>query len=301
MGTEVKHKCFVIMPFSKTSERHTEEHWTKHFEDFIKPLIESTHPLIAKRSSPLRGDILRTIITDLVTAPIVVADLTDSNPNVYWELGVRQSFKHCTITIAEYGTTLPFDLGAKGTLFYFPTDYIKMQAFKDQFHEAINDCLKNPTSPDSHVLETISGRGTLYQILVRDELVRKLDALIHEIKHNEFIFQHAMKTCQENAEKREKKKKGEEVVITYPTGHLRAVAVEALVVNRYINAKIDFYEAAEDYMDDLNRVNVKLIDWPNRPGAIEPWLLKSNDYFKPCMEKFKKQTIEHKKAIETIL
>ena len=32
---------------------------------------------------------------------IVVADITDSKPNVYWELGVRQSFKHGTIIIRE--------------------------------------------------------------------------------------------------------------------------------------------------------------------------------------------------------
>ncbi len=173
MVAEVKQKCFVIMPFSKTSEKHTKEYWTNHYNKFIKPLIESGHPLIAKRSSPLRGDIIRQIITDLVTASIVVADLTDANPNVYWELGVRQSFKHCTVTIAEDGTAFPFDMGGKGSLYYYPNDHIKMQEFENEFHNAIDDCLKNPDVPDSHVLETISGRGTLHQILTRDESLRK--------------------------------------------------------------------------------------------------------------------------------
>ncbi|GAI91081.1 unnamed protein product, partial [marine sediment metagenome] len=184
MASEVKQKCFVIIPFSKTTDEHTEEYWTKQYETFIKPLIESGHPLVAERSAPLRGDILRQIITDLVTAPIVVADLTDANPNVYWELGVRQSFKHGTITIAENGTALPFDLGGKGTLPYFPKDHIKMQGFRNQFHKAVKDCLDNPNLPDSHVLETIGGRGTLFQILMRDESLRKLDALFSEIKRN---------------------------------------------------------------------------------------------------------------------
>jgi hypothetical protein len=44
---------------------------------------------------------------------------TDLNANVIWELGVRQSFDHCTITISEdVGKHLPFDLGVKGTLYY---------------------------------------------------------------------------------------------------------------------------------------------------------------------------------------
>lgn len=110
-------RCFVIMPFSETSEEHTEQYWTKHFKTFLKPLIEESGDLEVYRSKPLRGDILKQIIAELVVSPIVVADLTDGNPNVFWELGVRQSFKHGTITIAEEGTDIPFDLSVKGILF----------------------------------------------------------------------------------------------------------------------------------------------------------------------------------------
>jgi len=86
--------CFVITPFSKTTDEHTKRYWTEHFKSFLKPLIDENPDLEARRSKPLRGDILREIITDLVVSRVVVADLTDHNPNVYWELGVRQSFKH---------------------------------------------------------------------------------------------------------------------------------------------------------------------------------------------------------------
>jgi len=104
-----KKQCFVIMPFSETTEKHTENYWTEHFEDFLKPLIEECPQLEAYRSKPLHGDILKDIITKLIISPLVVADLTDLNPNVFWELGIRQSFKHGTITIAQEGTKLPFD------------------------------------------------------------------------------------------------------------------------------------------------------------------------------------------------
>lgn len=59
MASKVKQKCFVIMPISKSSDKHTKEYWANHYETFIKPLIESKHPLIAERSAPLRGDIVR--------------------------------------------------------------------------------------------------------------------------------------------------------------------------------------------------------------------------------------------------
>jgi len=302
MVSEVKQKCFVIMPFSKTSEKHTKEYWTKHYGTFIKPLIESGHPLIAERSAPLRGDIVRQIITDLVTAPIVVADLTDANPNVYWELGVRQSFKHGTITIAEDGTALPFDLGGKGTLFYFPNDHIKMEEFRNQFHEAINDCLENPDLPDSHVLETISGRGTLYQILTRDESLRRLDALISEIGRNIIVLQATIMTCNENIKKEKAAlAKGKEVSRQYATVRFRLVAVEMLVTSRYVDADKAFYETAERYMDRLTAVNDQLSAWESSPESTESWLLKIHEETKSYIDKFKALVIEHKKMIETIL
>ena len=59
-----------------------------------------------------------------------------------------------------------------------------MQEFTNQFRLAIEDCLVNPTSPDSHVLETIGGRGTLFQILMKQESLRKIDAILDEIDYN---------------------------------------------------------------------------------------------------------------------
>ena len=300
MASKSKQKCFVIMPFSKTGEKHTKEYWTKHYETFIKPLIESEHPLIAERSAPLRGDILRQIITDLVTVPIVVADLTDANPNVYWELGVRQSFKHGTITIAENGTALPFDLGGKGTLSYFPGDHIKMQEFTKRFHEAINDCLNNPDLPDSHVLETIGGRGTLHQILMRDESLRRLDALISEIERNAAVLEQVLNVCNKNIKKKEEAK-GKDFARTFSTGRFCTVAVEMLVISRYIDADKTFYELAETYIDSLIRLNDQLPTWETNPDLFESWFLELQENYKSRIDQFKKLVIKYKKTTETIL
>ncbi|MFX1558490.1 MAG: hypothetical protein ACFFC9_14650, partial [Promethearchaeota archaeon] len=81
---ETRIQCFVIMPFSKSSENHSEEYWTEHYNNFLKPLIEEVPGIEAHRVDALRGDILRQIITNLVVSHIVVAELTDHNPNVFW-------------------------------------------------------------------------------------------------------------------------------------------------------------------------------------------------------------------------
>jgi len=274
MSTE-RQRCFVIMPFSKTSEEHTEDYWTKHFDSYLKPLIEECPELEAQRSEPLRGDILRQIITDLVTCPVVVADLTDHNPNVYWELGVRQSFKHGTVTIAQYGTKLPFDVGAQGTLFYHPKDHVKDADFRRRFKAAIQDCLSQPDIPDSHVLETISGRGTLFQIFQRDEAMRRLDAVISECDSNLECYHKYGEAARKNLEYRSAKEKQEAAEKpVFPSLRLRSLALELLIAHRYLDEDPAFYRSAERAHDWIIAVNEHVGKWSPATDEVEKWVLK---------------------------
>lgn len=274
--------CFVIMPFSKTTEEHTEEYWTSHFESFLKPLIEENPSLEARRSKPLRGDVLREIITALVVSPIVVVDLTDRNPNVYWELGVRQSFKHCTVTIAEDGTELPFDLSVKGTLFYCPKDHLKNAKFCRAFKEAISDCLTHPDRPDSQVLETISGRGTLFEIFRRDEAIRRLDALLAEIVFNEAYFDHVVETTKKNIKDPSNR--------VFPTDRFRSSATELLITNRYVDESRDFFESAQEYCGWIVAINGQLSIWESSPSSVEKYLLKVlNQELKQFLQSFREE------------
>jgi hypothetical protein len=262
--------CFVVMPFSDTAN-HEQEYWTKHFSEFLCPLIDENPELKARRSEALRGDIGRDIITSLVSSPVVVAELTDLNPNVFWELGVRQSFRHCTVTIAEDVTGLPFDIITKGTLFYKPGDYIKMEEFRRQFRRALADCLANPTKPDSAILESMSGRTSLYAIIRRDELVRRIDAVISEMESNAEI----LKRCTDHAARNLAAKCKE------PTGtneRLRICAVEHLVVERYVDRGGDrdkkFYKALGNYLSLQDMLNSSLSTWAADPTGGSKRLLK---------------------------
>jgi len=280
------------MPLSKTSDNHTKGYWTKHFNNFLKPLIEESGDLLAYRSEALRGDILRQIITDLVTAPVVVADLTDNNSNVYWELGVRQSFSHGTITIAEEGTVLPFDIAAKGTLFYDPTDHLKISEFREKFREAIKDCLSHPNRPDSHVLEVISGRGSLYEIIERDGAIRRVDAVLSECKRNIDVFNEVIETIHENREFFNDSR-------GFPTSRFRWSAVELLITNRYIDEEPSFYKLAEDYMDEILTINDQLSLWEQSPDLTEDWILEEEKSAIKIFNKFKKSVVRVRKNLKT--
>ena len=58
------------------------------------------------------------IVRQIVDARAVVADITPSNPNVFWEVGYAYALRKPTILIAERGTQLPFDVSPFRTLFY---------------------------------------------------------------------------------------------------------------------------------------------------------------------------------------
>lgn len=273
-----KATCFVIMPFSTSTPEHTEEYWTRHFGLFLKPLIEQIPTLRAKRSEAKRGDILKQIITDLIVSPVVVADLTDGNPNVYWELGVRQSFKHGTVTIAQDNTSLPFDLSTKGTLFYFPKDHIKMQDFRARFLATIQDCLSQPNSPDSHVLETIGGRGTLFEIFRRDEAIRRVNALIFELFRHKRLLETMINQARKNQQDPQTR--------TVYTDNFTVSAVELLVTNQYLEENMEFYSSAAAYLQRILSLGHSISDWMGHPDSTERHILRDGSTYMVEIEAF---------------
>lgn len=292
--SENKITCFVIMPFSQTTLEHTKEYWDEQYDSFLKPLIEENSKVIAYRSEAERGDVVKQIITDLVVSPIVVADITDKNANVFWELGVRQSFKHGTITIAEYGTILPFDIIGKGTLYYYPNDHIKnMKFFTTQFKNAINDCLLYPDKQDSKVLESITGRGTLFETFLRDETNRRLDAVLYECDMNLRSIKVIIKTAEENLKKRDIRSRG-----SHPFIHLSSRTIEFLVISRYINIPNNIYEIIASQLSIIDSINANLIQWANifdgNTDQMNNQLILSNKNIAQGMELLKSEIIAYR-------
>lgn len=281
--------CFVIMPFSKTKRSHDEVYWNKHW-DFLKEKIEECPGIIAKRSVALRGDILREIIIDLYSADVVVADLTDLNPNVYWELGVRQSWKNGTVTIAEFKYKIAFDMGMKSILRYYPKDSMKNEVFVKNLKKAIIDCIDNPDSIDSRVLETLSGRGSLYQVLNREENSRKLEALMSEIQFNENLYLEYLSYSKSNLKLREEKSKESPRMASR---RLVTASLELLSVNRYLDQPTKFYDALQGFLGNLTAIIGVREGWDLGGIVAEQWFI---DHEARTVRIFKNM----KKAIGTI-
>ena len=112
--------CFVIMPFSQTTEKHTEAYWTNLYYEFIKPTVEK-FGYLCKRSQAQPSNIIKNILTELTEADLVLAVLTDYSANVWYELGIRHGRCRGTIMAIERGQTLPFDINQYGVIQYRDT------------------------------------------------------------------------------------------------------------------------------------------------------------------------------------
>ena len=107
--------CFVIMPIrSEGTEEHL--HFLTLYEEWLRPvLIENQFQVERADQINSVGAITQDVVMRLATADLVIADLTDLNPNVFYELGVRHSLRGVgTIMILDEGRTdhIPFDLSA---------------------------------------------------------------------------------------------------------------------------------------------------------------------------------------------
>ena len=97
----------------------SEGQWTTIFNGMIKPAIEgSSFGYECRRSSASTGNLIKGIVQDLYTANLVVADLTDKRPNVFYELGVRHTLQHRTILISQRLSDIPSDLHGYACLEY---------------------------------------------------------------------------------------------------------------------------------------------------------------------------------------
>lgn len=289
-------RCFVIMPFSASSKRHTEDYWNRHFEFFLKPLIETGHELEAFRSTPMRQEIVKQIVNDLVFSHIVVADLTENNPNVYWELGVRQSFRHGTITIAEEKSKIPFNVASKSILFY-SSENSKNKEFNEQFKQAIMDCLSHPDRPDSAVLETVTGRGSIYAIIHREELIRRVDGLVTENRLNSTLLKQIFAAVRVGVQ-------GHFWNRTTPviTTRLSYSALDLLLAEHSLEESSEFYEHISILLAMIHTINHYLATWTYETSKwTRKWFLENEQFLKELLRQHGQRIIAiREKLVATI-
>lgn len=111
-------ECFVISPIG-AAKSETRKRADQVFRHIITPVVS------AEGLTPLRADklgkpgvITSQVIDHVVNAELVVADLSEHNANVFYELAIRHAFRRPLIQLISVEWELPFDLLGMRTVFF---------------------------------------------------------------------------------------------------------------------------------------------------------------------------------------
>lgn len=163
--------CFVIMPFS--------EERLEVCTHGIAPACEKAG-FTAVRVDQLKGhfNINRKIIEHIFACDAVIAEITDKNPNVFYEMGVAHSIGNKTIMIAQNAHDLPFDIRNYRCLIYKQTA-AGLQQLQNEIIDSLQELDRWSQSPSNPVQDFMPTDAFVPKGKV-ELLRRQLEQQVHE-------------------------------------------------------------------------------------------------------------------------
>lgn len=105
-----KPKAFIIMPFVEKSDARASGFFKEVLRSLLTPAGVAAGFVVETANRQGSDVIQSTIVNDLLEADLVIADLTDHNPNVLFELGVRIAEDKPVVLVKATGTGRIFDV-----------------------------------------------------------------------------------------------------------------------------------------------------------------------------------------------
>jgi Tetratricopeptide Repeats-Sensor len=153
--------CFVVMGFGKKTDFETGRtlDLDKTYRNIIKPAAQAAGLECIRADEIVHSGIIDVPMYDqLLNADVVIADLSTSNKNAFYELGVRHALRpHTTIVISEDGVkSFAFDVNHLLVRQYHhlgeDIGFDEVMRFREVLTNAINVILETePRSSDSPV------------------------------------------------------------------------------------------------------------------------------------------------------
>lgn len=108
--------CFLVTPIGEPGSAER-QHSDLIMGSFVEPALDGSGLTVVRADKIDKpGVITRQIVDYLVNARLVIADLSFSNPNVFYELAIRHAIRKPIIQIIREGDRIPFDVNQMRTI-----------------------------------------------------------------------------------------------------------------------------------------------------------------------------------------
>ena len=143
--------CFVIAPIGEAGSdvRKRSDQVLKHV---IAPAVEA-HGYSALRADQISepGMITSQVIQHIVDDPLVVADLTGWNPNVFYELALRHALRKPLVQMIKKGEQIPFDVAGTRTVYVDHKDLDSVEEAKEEIENQIGALQRDPNNIETPI------------------------------------------------------------------------------------------------------------------------------------------------------
>lgn len=193
--------CFIVSAIGDEGSE-IRNRADKLFKFIIKPVCEKCD-FEAVRVDQLNNSdsITNTIIEQLLSAELVIADITGHNPNVFYEMGYRASLQKPIIHLRMKDEQIPFDIASIRT-FDYNFELENVEEIKDRLIQTINSfSFEERGNRNEEIMNTENGNNGIASILqILYNIQDSIFNLRNEIKSKDTeMLQAAIKTSLDNA------------------------------------------------------------------------------------------------------
>jgi len=228
--------CFIIMQYGD---------W---FDHYYKQIYKKA--ILDAGLNPIRADELFTasaVIDDIwdltKRSKIVLADLTEKNPNVFYELGLAHALAKPALLITESMDDVPFDLRHLRVITYDKNNEEWGQRLIKKITIALKETL---TAPERSVLPTFLKSDDIQNPVIIDPMSSEIRNLKYEMNYlKNTMTQQLMKASQVPIKVRKRKRPPDDEIIKLIRSGLRKSVPDSRILSKINRLNVPLAEAEE--------------------------------------------------------
>ena len=203
MTEENRKTCFVIAPIDEPGTE-TRERSDLVLEHIIRPAVEQ-RGFDAVRADDMEnpGIITSQVIQQVLNADLVVADLTERNPNVFYELAIRHAIRKPFIQLVREGERIPFDISVTRTIFVDHTNLASAAEARRKIDAQIQSLESDPQNLDSPISTAIDLQRLRQSEIPQERSLAELLAVMSEVRTELSNISGYLNTADDSASRRQ--------------------------------------------------------------------------------------------------